>query len=159
MAELVGATRLPDLTPLAAGGQGGEGDPRPFYTLAYEAGPVFGLLSTYTPSDGGVPRLVVKLDEESTSSLQVWDTGTGAFLRAFEGVEPDEDSKILVTYHRPSDGRPRIAAGMKDGHLCVWDGDDFTALQTVQTNTEGLCVNRLAVYEEPRGGRTRLVTG
>jgi hypothetical protein len=108
------------------------------------------------PSDGGAPRLVAV--PGTVPALSVWDTGTGAFLGALQG--PD-DSVVcsLVTYQRPSDGRPRVAAGSDGGHLCIWDGDDFQLLHTIRANPEGLAVGNLAVYEEPTSGRTRLVTG
>jgi WD40 repeat protein len=88
----------------------------------------------------------------------VWDTGTGAFLRALRGPEHDDGFRCLVTYQQRSDGRPRVAAGSSGGHLCIWDGDDFQVLHIVQTS-DGISCGCLAVYEEPTRGRTRLVTG
>jgi WD40 repeat protein len=155
MAELVSAIHLSDLTRIEAEGEGAEGGPRPIYTLACRADPPLGLPRSYTPSGGGPPRLVVKADGQSKSCLHVWDTGTGAFLRTLEGRKFND----FITYQRPSDGRPRIAAGSNGGHLCIWDGDDFSALHTIWANHEKCALQRLVMYEEPTSGSTRLVTG
>jgi hypothetical protein len=60
MAGLADTTRLSDLMPVAAeAGPALEGDPRPVYT--WEGPPESALLSlvgSYSPSGGGVPRLV-----------------------------------------------------------------------------------------------------
>jgi hypothetical protein len=158
MAGLVGTTALPNLTPVAAEAGAAEGDPRPVYTWEGYADeltrpPEMGLICSYTPSDGGAPRLVALVGDGYT--LGVWDTGTGAFLGA---LEPKSFS-CLVTYKRPSDGRPRVAAGSRGGDLCIWDGDDFRVLHAIQTNLLRSAVSCLAVYEEPTSGRTRLITG
>jgi hypothetical protein len=92
--------------------------------------------------------------------LHVYDTGTGALLRALEGPETNQDpTKNLVTYQRPSDGRPRIASGISDERLGIWDGDDFSVLHAIQTNDHGYHVQCVAVYVEPTSGRARLVSG
>jgi WD40 repeat protein len=93
------------------------------------------------------------------ASLRVWETGTGALLRALECRGPHNDICSLLTYQRASDGRPRIAAGSHGGQLCIWDGDDFRVLHNVEVSPGGHALRLLAVYEEPTSGRTRLVTG
>jgi hypothetical protein len=148
---------LPDLmVPLAAHErERAEGDPR----HAFEwKGPIYGAPRSYPPSDGGAPRLVMAA-RSSQPSLGVWDTGTGAFLRALEWPQRRDYDTRFFTYQRPSDGRPRIAAVGRAGQLGIWDGDDFQMLYTLQAGSEGVPVGCLAVYEEPTSGRTRLVTG
>jgi WD40 repeat protein len=149
---------LPDLRPVAAEAGAAEGDPRAVYTWA---GPpdshTLSLVRSYTPPDGGAPRLVVPVRDGR--NLCVWHTGTGALLRALQGSEREVAFTSLVTYQPRSDGGPRVAAGSGGGHLCVWDGDDFQVLHAIQTNPGGSAVECLAVYEEPTRGRTRLVTG
>jgi hypothetical protein len=88
----------------------------------------------------------------------VWDTGTGACLQALQGRLGGQIFRCLLTYQRPSDGRPRIAAGLYGGHLSIWDGGDFRLLHTIVASAGGQPVRCLAVYEEPTGGRTRLVS-
>jgi hypothetical protein len=159
MAGLVGAAGLADLTPVAAeaGAGAAEGDPRPVYTWMSpsEGG---GLVGSYLPSDGGAPRLVSVVG--FGQSLCVWDTGTGALLQALQGPDPGRVCRSLATYQRPSDGRPRVAAGFDGGHLWIWDGDDFQLLRTARIKSNGYySAPRLAVYEELRSGRTRLVSG
>jgi hypothetical protein len=141
---------MADLTPVAA-----EGDPRPVYKWTGAWGIELSLVRSYTPSDGGAPRLVATAGD---LILGVWDTGTGAFLGALQGPEPEYESLSLVTYQRASDGRPRVAAGFDEG-LCVWDGDDLRLLHTIHTNSDQYYVGKLAVYEDPTSGSTRLVTG
>jgi hypothetical protein len=157
MAGLVGITLQPDLTPVAAEAGAAEGDPRPIYTWAGSSGGVLGFVSSYLPSDGGAPRLVAVGGDHA--ALGVWDTGTGAFLGALPCPPGLETVFTLLTYQRPSDGRPRIAAGLDGGLLCIWDGDDLQLLHTIVAGAEGSEVGCLAVYEEPKSGRTRLVTG
>jgi hypothetical protein len=157
MAGLVGTVTLPDLTPLAAEAGAAEGDPRPVYKWV---GPShYGslrLVRSYPPSGGGAPRLVA--DVGPGALLGVWDTGTGAFLGALTGPPGVKETVwSLVTYQRPSDGRPRVAAGSRGGQLCIWDGDDLRVLHSIQISPEGRA--RLAVYEEPTSGSTRLVNG
>jgi hypothetical protein len=162
MAGLADTIRLADLIPVAAQtGKGREGDPFRVYRGHIPHCTGVSYLDSYTPSDGGAPRLVADINLEAcgTSILGVWDTGTGAFLRALPSQTDDEKFTSLVTYQRASDGRPRIAAGLGKGHLCIWDGDDFSTLHAILANREGCSVYRLAVYEEPTGGRTRIVTG
>jgi WD40 repeat protein len=157
MAGLVGTTVLADLTPVAAEAGAAEGDPRPVYTWTSPSAGEDGMVRSYTPSDGGAPRLVVAAAVGGGATLCVWDTGTGAFLGALQG--PGRALWSLVTYQRPSDARPRIAAGSNGGHLSIWDGDDLHVLHTVAVNGDEDPVQCLAVYEEPTSGRTRLVTG
>jgi hypothetical protein len=90
--------------------------------------------------------------------LGVWDTGTGAFVGALESPQPEYCVRC-VTYQRPSDGRPRVAAATNPNHLCIWDGDDLQLLHAFQISARKRPVRCLAVYEEPTSGRTRLVTG
>jgi WD40 repeat protein len=155
MAELVG-TGLPDLTPVPADG-GGEGEPRHLYTLAGNEGTAFGVICSYDPSNGGAPRLAVRLYGGPGALVHVWDSGTGALLGTLEGPQPDRDYSNLVTYRRPSDGPPRIAGGDHEGRLLIWDGDDYSTVHAVSTNVDGHQVERLVVYEEPVTGRMRLV--
>jgi hypothetical protein len=89
----------------------------------------------------------------------VWDSGTGACLWALEGLDRDHEFTDLATYQRPSDGRPRIAAGSNRGRLCIWDGEDFRLIHRIVTSAKGVSVRHLAVYEEPMSGKMRLVTG
>jgi hypothetical protein len=91
-------------------------------------------------------------------ALGVWDTGTGAFLGALESSPRNEVLGSLLTYQRASDGRTSIAAGTT-GHLCIWDGDDYRMRHSLLTHPTGYSVRLLAVYEEPTGKRTRLVSG
>jgi hypothetical protein len=158
MAELVG-TGLADLTPVPADGGGAEGEPRHLYTLAGTAEEVIGEICSYDTTHGGAPRLIVKPSggHPGEGLVHVWDSGTGAFLRAWQGRQPYQEFCNLVTYRRPSDGRPRIATGDYGDHVCAWDGDDFSAVLAVSTNAEGHQVQRLLVYEEPMTGRIRLV--
>jgi hypothetical protein len=157
MAGLVGTTVLADLTPVAAEAGAAEGDIRWVYTWEGLPGNWMSKVRSYPPSDGGAPRLVAMVGTDCC--MGVWDTGTGAFLAALQGPEGAGDVDRLVTYQRPSDGRPRIAAGFRRGHLCIWDGDHFQVLHARRTSPEGGYSRCLAVYEEPTSGRTRLVTG
>jgi hypothetical protein len=160
MAGLVGTMRLAGLTRLAAEAGAAEGDPRPVYTWEGTAGSELSLVRSYLPSDGGPPRLVADVGDKSV--LGVWEIGTGAFLGALQGPGPPWQVAFasLVTYQRSSDGRPRIAAGLNAGHLCIWDGDDLQVLHIIMTNPALRApLDCLAVYEEPTSGRTRLVTG
>jgi hypothetical protein len=158
MAELVGTALVADLTPVAAEAGAAEGDPRPVYTWAGPPGDEQGRVRSYLPSGGGAPRLVAAVGGAG-ASLCVWDTGPGALLATRQGPEPALGYTSLVTYQRASDGHPRIAAGTDGGLLCIWDGDDLGILHTIATNRGRPCGVCLAVYEEPTGGRTRLVTG
>jgi WD40 repeat protein len=161
MAGLADTITLADLTPLVAAEAGAalEGDPRPVYTWAGPSGRALSLVRSYTPSDGGAPRLVADVGG-ADAFLGVWDTGTGAFLGALQVPGPAPcDSESCITYQRPSDGRPRVAAGSSRGRLCIWDGDDLQLLHTVQVNAKQRALTCLAVYEEPTSGRTRLVSG
>jgi hypothetical protein len=139
----------------------GEGDPELAYT--WQGRPTNEpdlLLRSYTPSEGGSPRLVAYVG--SGAPLGVWDTGTGAFLPALGGAQRREVGvrvTSLLTYQRPSDGRPIIAAGSERGQLTIVSGGDGRSLHAIPTSTEGEAVICLAVYEEPTSGRTRLVTG
>jgi WD40 repeat protein len=158
MAGLVGTMRLAGLTRLAAEAGAAEGDPRPVFTWA---GPsrydTLCVVRSYLPSGGGAPRLVAVVGNNDV--LGVWDTGTGAFLQALQGPGGTEGVRSLLTYQRPSDGRPRVAALFSGGQLYIWDGDDFQILHIVPTTAEGSFTTfRLAVYEEPTSGSTRLVT-
>jgi WD40 repeat protein len=115
-----------------------------------------GLVRSYLPSDGGAPRLVAVLG--GGAFLRVWDTGTGTLLQALEFPQPGQELGSLVTYQRPSDDRPRVAAGSDGGHLCIWDGDDFQLVHDIVASAAARPVSRLAVYEEPVSGSTRLVS-
>jgi hypothetical protein len=157
MAGSAGTRTLPDLTPVAAEAGAAEGDPRPVYTWTGPSGGALGLVCSYPPSDGGAPRLVADVGPGLT--LAVWDTATLAFLGALAGPPGVETVSSLVTYQRPSDGRPRIAAGSDGDRVCIWDGDDLQLLHAIHTNPGGHDVSRLAVYEEPTSGSTRLVSG
>jgi WD40 repeat protein len=145
-----------DLTPGAAEAGWAEGDPRPVYTWAGPSGGEEGIVSSYTPSDGGAPRLIAEAGGTG-GALSVWDTGTGAFLGALQG--PDHVVWRLLTYQRGSDGRPRIAAGSHGGLLRIWNGDDLQLLHTIRAKEEARPLDHLAVYEEPTSGRTRIGTG
>jgi WD40 repeat protein len=160
MGGLIGTILMPDLTPVAAEAEAAEGDPRPVYTWSSVPRPWHftgrDVLCSFTPSDEGAPRLVAVLS--GVDLLGVWDTGTGAFLQALQG--PDESIVwSLVTYQRPSDGRPKVAAGAEGGRLCIWDGDNFQLVHEIVASAEGRAVLCLAVYEDPASGSTRLVTG
>jgi hypothetical protein len=115
------------------------------------------LVRSYPPSGGGAPRLVADLG--TGVILGVWDTKTGAFLGGLQAPQAAGMFTSLVTYQRPPDGRPRIAAAFGRGRFGVWDGDDFQLLHAIAATAEGRPVRCLAVYEEPTSGRTRLVTG
>jgi hypothetical protein len=158
MAELVATTRLPDLTPVAHESGSGEGDPRPVYTCQIEEGLALGPLRSYTPSDGGAPRLMARVKVGAIRCLGVWESSTGASLGALE-APPSHSFESLVTYQRSSDGCPRVAAGSNTGELCISDGDDYEILRVIETSPDRRPIHGLAVYEEPTSGRTRLVTG
>jgi hypothetical protein len=151
----------PPLTPVVDEDKGAEGDPRLVYTWQGRDRHSLTLVRSCTPSGGGAPRLVAtsKEGEGRNSAFNVWDTGNGAFVGALEGSSRNEVLGSLLTYQRASDGRPRIAGGTYGGHLCIWDGDDLSMHHTVETHPMGYSVRFLAVYEEPEGKRTRLVTG
>jgi hypothetical protein len=155
MAGLVGTVPLPDLTPVAAEAGTAEGDPRPLYSWAGPRG-YTPLIRFYTPSDGGAPRLVARV--RGGGLLDVWHTGTGAWLGALQGPDPSHEFSILLTYQRASDGRPRVAAGMNGGHVCIWDGDDLHLLHSIRTIPNNHLMQWLVVYDEPISGRTRLVS-
>jgi hypothetical protein len=158
MAELIATTQLPDLTPVAPEPGAAEGDPRPVYTCQVEEGRSLGPLRSYTPSGGGAPRLVARVNVGNTRCLGVWDSGSGAWLAALQ-APPSHSFESLVTYQRPSDGRPTVAAGSNRSHLCIFDGDDYRTLCVIETSPVRRPIPSLAVYEEPTSGRTRLVTG
>jgi hypothetical protein len=151
MAGLVGYT----LTPVAAEAGAAEGEPRLVYTWAGPQANMPSLVRSYLPSDGGTPRLVAVIGAGAV--LGVWDTGTGAFLGALQGSDTEVAFTNLIAYQRPSDGRPRVAAGSDAGRLSIWDGDNFLVLHAIRT--PGPAVRCLAVYEEPTSGSTRLVSG
>jgi hypothetical protein len=88
----------------------------------------------------------------------VWDTGTGALLCSLQGLPRDQAVLSLVTYERPSDGRPRIAAGFEAGLMRIYDGEDYSTLHAISTTPQHTAVSRLIAYEEPTSGRTRLVS-
>jgi hypothetical protein len=158
MSGLIGPIRLEDLTPVPAEAGAAEGDPRLVYSWTgasrYDT---FAVVRSYTPSDGGAPRLVALVGDNNV--VGVWETGTGAFLGGLQGPNPDDIFPGLVTYRRPSDGRPRMAAVFVRGELRIWDGDDLQVLHTIHTNAEAQAMYCLAVYDDPTSGRTRLVTG
>jgi WD40 repeat protein len=153
MAGLVAAPRVWDLTPVAPGVEGAEGDPRPLFTWEPNGGQSNGyrVLGSSLPSDGGAPRLIVDIDE---GYIGVWDTGTGALLHE---LMPGGCTS-LVTYHRQPDGRPRVAAGTTLGQVLIYDGDDFRLVGTISEEGLGEHIFRVITYEEPTSGRTRLVT-
>jgi WD40 repeat protein len=159
MADLAATLQLPDLTAVAHEGGAAEGDPRPVYTFQSDMNHQRLLVRSYTPSDGGPPRLVANVCAGSDRLLSVWDSRTGAFLRALQGPQIIRGSSNLVTYQRCSDGRPRVAAAYHRGVLYIWDGDDYSLLHAIETDAEGRHLQRLAVYEEPTSASTRLVTG
>jgi hypothetical protein len=148
---------LADLTPVAAEAGAAEGDPRQVYTWTGAREYTPGLIRWYLPSDGGASRLVARV--RGGRFIEAWDTGTGAFLGALQGFVPEVAFTSLITYQPPSGGRPRVAAGSDGGHFCIWDGDDFQLLHAIPTDPGSHLVQKLAVYEEPTTGKTRLVTG
>jgi WD40 repeat protein len=156
MAGLFGTTLQPDLTPVAAEAGAVGGDPRPVYTWAGPHERDLSLVGSYTPSDGEAPRLVAAVG--GGVFLDVWDTETGASVRGLQGRQGGLKFRCLLTYQRPSDGRPRIAAGAERGHLSIWDGDDLALAHHIVAGYEGRPVRCLAVYEEPISERTRLVS-
>jgi WD40 repeat protein len=141
---------LPDLSRV----DGHDGEIRPVFTCKVESAETFCLLPSYTPSEGGAPRLVAAL---MSRCVAVWDSATGGLLHALEGPSVDYNFTALVTYQRPSDRCPRIAAGFERGDICIWDGDDFTVLQKMQEGAALPRIRALAVYEEPTTGAVRLV--
>jgi WD40 repeat protein len=149
----------PALTPVIVKAGGTEGECHWAYTWQGRDSHSLTLVRSYTPSGGGAPRLVATLDggRDRSWALCVWDTGTGAFLGALEGSPRTEILDSLLTYQRPSDGRPMVATGSQDGRLCIWDGDDYSMRLKLKTHRHP--VRFLAVYEEPAGKRLRLVTG
>jgi hypothetical protein len=157
MAGLIDTTVLPNLTPVAAEAGAAEGEPRPVYTWEGPLDSTPAIVRSYTPSGGGAPRLVAVLGVGS--ALAVWDTGTGAFLGALRAPGGTNGCRSLVTYQRPSDDGPRVAAAFGRGRFGVWDGEDFRLLHLVVADPEGRPVRCLAVYEDPTGGSTRIVSG
>jgi hypothetical protein len=115
-----------DLTSVVAEAGAAEGDPRPVYTWEGPLNFIQSIVRSYTPSDGGAPRLVANI---AGQPLGVWDTGTGTFVGALESPQPDY-SVQCVTYQRQSDGRPRVAAATNPNRLCIWDGDDLQLLHS-----------------------------
>jgi WD40 repeat protein len=156
MAQASDTIHLAHLTAVAPHADAVEGDPRMIYTSQADTNYQTLLLGSYTPSDEGAPRLVATL-RPVESCLGVWDTGTGAFLRAL--TYPETEFTSLITYQRRSDGRPRIAGGSNTGDVVIWDGNDFRLLQAMEADGRAQPVLRLYMYEETTSGRTRLVTG
>jgi hypothetical protein len=152
--------RQPPLTAVLVKAGGAEGDPRPVYTWEGRGDHVLTLVRSYTPSGGGAPRLVAILygNRDRHWFLGVWDTGTGAFVGALEGPPQTQGFGSLFTYQRASNGHPRIAAVTYRGPLCIWDGDDLSLQHTIQTHPVEYSLTLLAVYKEPIGKWTRLVT-
>jgi hypothetical protein len=149
--------RLPDLTPVPA--EEGDPGPWPVYSWAAPSNTEPHIVRTYTPSDGDAPRLVAgEWQGRAFFLVGVWDTATGAFVGALQGPAPEQGFISLLTYQR-LDGRPRVAAGLYRGPLCIWDGDDLRLLHAIQISPGGHEQWKLAVYNEPTSGRTRLVTG
>jgi hypothetical protein len=158
MAGLADMITPADLTPVAAEAGAAEGDPRPVYTWMGSLGSRLSMVGSYPPSGGGAPRLVAHIRAGVT--LSVWDTGTGAFLGALQGPDPRDMFTSFITYQRPSDAPPRVAAVSARGYLSIWDGDDFRLLlKTLEADSDLRSALCLSVYEEPISGRTRLVTG
>jgi hypothetical protein len=156
MAGLVDTVTLPDLTPVAAeAGAASEGDPRPVYTWEGPWVTRSCLVRSYLPSGGGAPRLVGGVGPDA--SLGVWDTGTGACLGGLQAPQGARDIECLVTYQRASDGRSRVAGVFNGGRLCIWDGDDFQRLHTMQTTADTRATHGPAVYDDPTSGSTWLV--
>jgi hypothetical protein len=159
VAGLAKTLHLPDLTPVAPEAGAGEGDIRRAFTWHLgddHSGPTRG----YTPLEGGEARLVEGVTLPGRTCLGVWDTGTGALLRGLQCSPRHRAVWSLVTYRRPSGGRPRTAAGSQGGLLCIYDGEDYSTLCAIQTTPEvhnSVC--QLIPYEDPTSGRTRLVTG
>jgi hypothetical protein len=156
MEGLVGTFRPPDLRPVAAEAGAVEGEPRPLYTWEVPRDSSIGLVRSYTPSDGGAPRLVVRL---RWGFLGVWDTRAGAFLGALTLPHTHQTFRSLVTYQRPSDGRARVAAGSDGGSFCIFDGDDLRLVREIQTVAGDCHVHSLLAYHEPTTGTTRIVSG
>jgi hypothetical protein len=107
MTGLAETIQLPDLRAVAPEEEATEGGARPVLTWACRAGPAPALVSSYTPSDGGAPRLVAAIRTQDGPCVGVWDTGTGAVLQA---LSAPEDLTSLVSFQRRSDGRPALAA-------------------------------------------------
>jgi hypothetical protein len=157
MAGLVeAAPDLPDLTPVAQEEGEEQGGPRLVYTFehAREVGWTrLCAVRSYSPSDGGSPRLVATLllGAHCFDGLGVWDSRSGAYLGS---LSPTGGTlRCLTTYQRGSDDRPRIAAGFQHG-CYIWDGDDLTLVHTWYM---GYSVKSLAVYEERTTEATRVV--
>jgi hypothetical protein len=159
MAGPLGSMHLPDLTPAAPEPGALEGRPRHVYTWEIDSGHGGVCLAWYNPLGSGGARLVAGFRLKDGTCLGVWDTGTGAFVGDLRGLPSDYHVRSLVTYERPSDGRPRIAAGSETSYFCIYDGEDYSTLRAVPTTPKYTAVTRLAVYEEPTSGRARLVTG
>jgi hypothetical protein len=160
MADLAATIHLPDLSPVETS-EAEDSEtltPRLVFTCDLPAQPYHKGLRIYAPSNESAPRLLASLLVDSGSTprprLAVWDLISGAFLRGFEA-----DVWSLATYHRPSDGRPRIAVGVAGGELVIYDGDDFVVLGTAQSHPETDGVTQLAAVEIPGSGATRLVSG
>jgi hypothetical protein len=97
MAGLASTSGLRGLTPVAAEAGALEGDPRPVYTWAGPTGKGPSLVRSYPPSDGGLaPRLVARVS--GGRYLCVWDTGSGARLRALPSPEPQHPFYTFLTY-------------------------------------------------------------
>jgi hypothetical protein len=171
MAGGVAPVRLADLTRVVPKATIATGEPGPLFTwLGPFSYTVDQELASYPPSDGAPPRLIAmfqfkdpksgRLDRLETCCLGVWDSDTGAFLRALQSSQPKQCFRRCITYQRPSDGRPRIAAGgLHDGVLCIWDGDDYSILYEIMTAPERAGIRCLMACEEPLSGSLRLVTG
>jgi hypothetical protein len=162
MAKLRDHLDLPGLTPVPAVEEEKGGDPRPVYECDLSTTwRRWSFLHSYTPSGGGAPHLVAAfLAQDEQQYVGVWDTGTGEFLRALRaGGWHEHLITVLITYQRPPDGQPRIAAGYARGRLDVWDGDGRLLHEKLQTTSRNNAVGCLTTYSEPTGGRTRLVSG
>jgi WD40 repeat protein len=109
--------------------------------------------TTYVLAEGGPPRIICPW---RPGRLGVWDSATGRKLGGLRG--PGGRVSRRITYEVPPEYRARIAAGYDGGLVCIWSGEDFTTLLTIEAHPHSL-VSRLAVYLEPEEGRPRLVSG
>jgi WD40 repeat protein len=116
-------------------------------------------LATYVPGEGGPPRIVANWGAEGL--LGVWDSKTGGLIRTLPATIAIQGSQelprtSLVTYES-RDGRPRVAAILISNQICIWDGDSFELILSIDPPREAR-VESLAVYVEPGEGRPRLVS-
>jgi WD40 repeat protein len=164
MTELVETIHLPDLTPVGPGEEGvAEGSPRLVFTWAFPAGPASVPVTSYTPSDGGAPRLVASIGlDDGSPCVGVWDTSTGAFLQAVRDPDLVDKFTCIVSYQRRPDGGYAVAAGHSGGYICIWNGDNFQRLRTLDTDPtarRAVPVRCLLAYEEPTNKQVRLISG